>query len=56
MAVICRMNDYQYRISVVVPQSSFCRETSEGIAKCQLFSQARARDIHQILHTYVIHI
>ena len=47
MTVICRMNDHQYRTSAVVPQTSFRRETSGGITKYQLFSQARAQDIHQ---------
>ena len=30
----------QYGISALVSQMSFCRETSEGIAKCWLFSEA----------------
>ena len=28
---------HQYGISAVIPQMSFCRETSGGIMKCQLF-------------------
>ena len=31
---------HQYEISALVPQMSICRETSGGIAKCRLFSQA----------------
>ena len=31
---------YQYRISALVLQTSFPRETSGGVAKCRLFSQA----------------
>ena len=31
---------HQYGISVLVSQTSFCGETSRGIAKCWLFSQA----------------
>ena len=31
---------HQYRISAVVSQTLFNRETSGGIAKCRLFSQA----------------
>ena len=34
---------YQYGISALVSQTSFGRETSGSIAKCQLFSQARWR-------------
>ena len=29
-----------YGISVLVSHTSFCRETSGGVLKCQLFSQA----------------
>ena len=31
---------HQYGISALVPQTSFRGETSDGIAKCRLFSQA----------------
>ena len=31
---------HQYGISALVSQTSFRRETSEGVAKCRLFSQA----------------
>ena len=31
---------HQYGISVLVSQMSICGETSGGIAKCRLFSQA----------------
>ena len=31
---------YHYEIFAPVPQASLCRETSGGITKCQLFSQA----------------
>ena len=31
---------HQYGISALVPQTSFCYETSGGVAKCCLFSQA----------------
>ena len=30
-----------YGISVLVSHTSFCRETSGGVLKCQLFSQAK---------------
>ena len=33
---------YQYGISLPVSQTWFCRETSCGVAKCQLFTQASA--------------
>ena len=31
---------HQYRISTLVSLTSFCVETSDGVMKCQLFSQA----------------
>ena len=31
---------HQYGISALVSQTSFCRETSGGVARCRLFSQA----------------
>jgi len=31
---------HQYGISAVIPQTSFCWETSTDVAKCWLFSQA----------------
>ena len=34
----------QCRISALVSQTSFRRETSGGVAKCRLFSQVRARE------------
>ena len=34
------LTHHQYRISMLISQMSFCRETSGGIMKCQLFSQA----------------
>ena len=37
---------YQYRISARVSQMSFRVETSGGIAKCWLFSQAREIQMH----------
>ena len=41
---------HQYGISMLVSQMSFCRETSGGIVKCQLFSQAmNALDCEQFL-------
>ena len=41
---------HQYGIFGFVSQMSFRRETSAGVAKCQLFSQAKARrDITQPL-------
>ena len=35
------VNHHQYGISAIVFQMSFGRETSGGVAKCRLFSQAR---------------
>ena len=32
---------HQYGISAVIPRTSFAGETSGGVAKCRLFSQAR---------------
>ena len=34
---------YQYGISALIPQWSFCWETSCGVAKCWLFSQATSQ-------------
>ena len=34
---------HHYGIFGLASQMSFCRETSAGVAKCQLFSQAKAR-------------
>ena len=31
---------HQYEISALVSQMSICRETSGGVTKCRLFSQA----------------
>jgi len=31
---------YQYGVSALVSQTSFCGETSGGVAKCWLFAQA----------------
>ena len=44
------LTHHQYRISMLVSQMSFCRETSGGIMKCQLFPQAMiALDCEQFL-------
>ena len=40
---------YQYRISVLVSQTSFGRETSGSVAKCRLFSQAIVKLTHNLL-------
>ena len=34
---------HQYRISQLIPQSSFCGKTSGGFAKCRLFSQVTTK-------------
>ena len=39
----------QYRISALVSQTSFGRETSGSVAKCRLFSQARVKLSHNLL-------
>ena len=36
----------QYGISELVPQTLFCRETSGGVVKSQLFSQATLKNTH----------
>ena len=36
------MARHQYEISVLVSQTSFHGETSGGVAKCRLFSQAKS--------------
>ena len=35
------MTSHQYGISALVFQMSFRRETSDGVAKCRLFTQAK---------------
>ena len=37
------MKGHQYGIFVLISQTSFCRETSRGLVKCWLFSQAVIR-------------
>ena len=37
------MIHHQYGISLLVPQTSICRETSDGITNCWLFSQANLK-------------
>ena len=39
---------HQYGISVLVSQTSFGGETSGGVTKCRLFSQARQVNKNQI--------
>ena len=34
---------YQYGISKLIPQTSFCNETSDGFTECWLFSLAQLR-------------
>ena len=36
---------HQYGISALVPQTSFRRETSGGVTKCRLFSQANVLNV-----------
>ena len=42
---------HQYRISVLVSQTSFGRETSGSVAKCRLFSQAK--EVLLVLFSFV---
>jgi len=42
---------HQYGISALIYQMSFHRETSSGVTKCWLFSQAKVRQI--VTQTYV---
>ena len=39
---------FNQRISALVSQSSFCRETSGSVAKCRLFSQAKEPTVFQV--------
>ena len=41
--LIWAVKGHQYAISVLISQTSFFRETSRGVAKCWLFSQAVIR-------------
>ena len=38
--ICCDQSEDQYGISTLISQTSFHRETSGGVMKCQLFSQA----------------
>ena len=40
LIMVSDMSSVLSGIAAVIPQTSFCRETSDGFAKCQLFSQA----------------
>ena len=37
---------HQYRMSALVPETSFCEETSSDVTKCRLFHQAGLKSIH----------
>jgi len=43
---ICVVTRHQYGISALVPETSFCRETSGRVMKCQLLSQDMA-EVHK---------
>ena len=45
---------HQYGISALVSQTSFGEETSGGVARCRLFSQAKKIAIHNFLITIAI--
>ena len=40
----------QYGVSMLVPQTSFPWETSGGVAKCRLYSQAFSNTLSSVLH------
>ena len=40
LVMVSDMSSIWSRITEVIPHTSFCRETSDGFAKCHLFSQA----------------
>ena len=40
----------QYGVSMLVPQTSFPQETSGGVAKCRLYSQAFSNTLSSVLH------
>ena len=37
---------HQYRMSALVPETSFCKETSGDVTKCRLFHQAGLKSTH----------